>query len=206
MPRKLTAILIMSTALLGACASITPPTEQASEQVASARQYQEAITLGGRLSVQYQKDDKDEAIHGSFTWKQSQDRSSIAILSPLGQILATIEVTPDNATLVQSGQAPRSAADVDLLVEQTLGWPLPVSGLRSWLQGFANDTNNKKFIATPVNNKVTTRDGWNIQYPTWESDQQSPPQDRPKRIDLERQTEQAGKVAIRIVLDTWQTP
>ncbi|MFC7289362.1 lipoprotein insertase outer membrane protein LolB [Herminiimonas glaciei] len=206
MPRKLTAILIMSTALLGACASITPPTGPASEQAATARKYQEAITLGGRLSVQYQKDDKDEAIHGSFTWKQSKDRSSIAILSPLGQILATIEVTPDNATLVQSGQPPRSAADVDLLVEQTLGWPLPVSGLRSWLQGFANDTNNKTFIATPVNNRVTTRDGWNIQYPTWESDQQSPPQDRPKRIDLERQTAQAGKVAIRIVLDNWQTP
>jgi outer membrane lipoprotein LolB len=27
---------------------------------------------------------------------------------------------------------------------------------------------------------------------------------RPRRIDLERNTEQAGKVAIRIVIDTWQ--
>ncbi|RQO34831.1 outer membrane lipoprotein LolB [Herminiimonas sp. KBW02] len=206
MPRKLTAILILSTALLGACASIAPQTETANEQASAARKYQEAITLAGRLSVQYQKDDKDEAIHGSFTWKQNKDRSSIAILSPLGQILATIEVTPDNATLIQSGQAPRSAADVDLLVKQTLGWPLPVSGLRSWLQGFANGSSNKEFMATANNNKVTTRDGWNIQYPTWESNQQTPAQERPKRIDLERQTEQAGKVAIRIVLDSWQTP
>ncbi|WP_175624871.1 MULTISPECIES: lipoprotein insertase outer membrane protein LolB [Oxalobacteraceae] len=206
MPRKLTATLIMSTALLGACASIAPQTKTTSEQAGTARKYQEAITLAGRLSVQYQKDDKDEAIHGSFTWKQNRDRSSIAILSPLGQILATIEVTPDNATLIQSGQPPRSAADVDLLVTQTLGWPLPVSGLRSWLQGFANDSNNKAYIASASRNKVTTRDGWHIQYPTWESDQQTPAQDRPKRIDLERQTEQAGKVAIRIVLDSWQTP
>lgn len=206
MSHKLTAILILSTAMLGACANMASPTETATEQAGAARKYQEAITLAGRLSVQYQKDDKDEAIHGSFTWKQSKDRSSIAILSPLGQILATIEVTPDNATLIQSGQPPRSAADVDLLVTQTLGWPLPVSGLRNWLQGFASNANNKSFVATASNNKVTTRDGWNIQYPTWESDQQTPAQDRPKRIDLERQTEQAGKVAIRIVLDSWQTP
>jgi outer membrane lipoprotein LolB len=206
MSHKLTAILVLSTAMLGACASIAPPTETATEQAGATRKYQEAITLAGRLSVQYQKDDKDEAIHGSFTWKQSKDHSSIAILSPLGQILATIEVTPDNATLIQSGQPPRSAADVDLLVTQTLGWPLPVSGLRNWLQGFANNANNKSFVATAINNKVSTRDGWNIQYPTWESDQQTPAQERPKRIDLERQTEQAGKVAIRIVLDTWQTP
>lgn len=206
MSHKLTAILVLSTAMLGACASIAPPTETATEQAGATRKYQEAITLAGRLSVQYQKDDKDEAIHGSFTWKQSKDHSSIAILSPLGQILATIEVTPDNATLIQSGQPPRSAADVDLLVTQTLGWPLPVSGLRNWLQGFANNANNKSFVATASNNKVSTRDGWNIQYPTWESDQQTPAQERPKRIDLERQTEQAGKVAIRIVLDTWQTP
>ena len=206
MSHKLTAILILSTAMLGACANMAPPTETATEQAGATRKYQEAITLAGRLSVQYQKDDKDEAIHGSFTWKQSKDRSSIAILSPLGQILATIEVTPDNATLIQSGQPPRSAAEVDLLVTQTLGWPLPVSGLRNWLQGFANNANNKSFVATASNNKVSTRDGWNIQYPTWESDQQTPAQERPKRIDLERQTEQAGKVAIRIVLDTWQTP
>jgi len=206
MSHKLTAILVLSTAMLGACASIAPPTETATEQASADRKYQEAITLAGRLSVQYQKDDKDEAIHGSFTWKQSKDHSSIAILSPLGQILATIEVTPDNATLIQSGQPPRSAADVDLLVTQTLGWPLPVSGLRNWLQGFANNANNKSFVATASNNKVSTRDGWNIQYPTWESDEQTPAQERPKRIDLERQTEQAGKVAIRIVLDTWQTP
>lgn len=203
-PSKLTAALILSTTLLGACASIAPPSEPvaSSGQAATARNYQETITLGGRLSVQYQKNDQDEAIHGSFTWKQSKERSSIAILSPLGQILATIDVTPEQATLTQSGQAPRSAADVDLLAQQALGWPLPVSGLRNWLQGFAVNADNQTFIATPANNKVTTRDGWKLQYPTWEGE----PQSRPKRIDLERQTEQAGKVAIRIVIDNWQTP
>ncbi len=192
--------------LLSGCSTISPAeNKDMAEQNTSQRSYKDALELDGRLSVQYQRNDEDQAIHASFNWKQSKDRSSITILSPLGQILATIDVKPGNATLTQSGQAPRNAADVDTLAEQALGWPLPVSGLRNWLQGFATDTNNQSFIASSSNTNVQTRDGWNIQYMSWEDDNQTPVQSRPKRIDLTRQTEQAGKVMIRIVLDKWQS-
>lgn len=201
--RKIASSLAFCSLLLGGCATIAPPDNV--EQNTSPRSYQEALELDGRLSVQYQKNEHDEAIHASFTWKQSKERSSITILSPLGQILATIDVKPGVATLTQSGQMPRSATNVDALAEQALGWPLPVSGLRNWLQGFAVDTNNKAFIATSTNAKILTKDGWNIHYVSWEDDSQMPAQSRPKRIDLTRQTEQAGTVMIRIVLDKWQT-
>lgn len=200
--RKIASSITFCALLLSGCTTITP-TDNA-EQSASQRNYKETLELDGRLSVQYQKNAQDEAIHASFNWKQSKDRSNITILSPLGQILANIDVKPGIATLTQSGQPPRSAADVDALAEQALGWPLPVSGLRNWLQGFATDASNKTFIATPTNTTILTRDGWNIQYMSWEDDNQTPPQSRPKRIDLSRQTEQAGKVMIRIVLDKWQ--
>jgi outer membrane lipoprotein LolB len=48
---------------------------------------------------------------------------------------------------------------------------------------------------------VATRDGWRIRYAGWQDD--TPPT-RPKRIDLERYTAQAGDVSIRIVIDKWQ--
>lgn len=190
--------------LLGACATLDTDSSTSAEP-SIQRTYTEALALDGRLSVQYQKNDKDEAIHASFNWKQAKDSSSIAILSPLGQILANIEVNPNQATLTQSGQAPRSASDVDMLAAQALGWPLPVSGLRNWLQGFATDANGQAFIASPANANVTTADGWRIHYASWQDEgQPQTQQQRPKRIDLERQTEQAGKVMIRIVLDNWQ--
>lgn len=169
-----------------------------------SRKYMNSIDLSGRLSVQYQQNGTDEAIHGSFNWHQVQDRSMIEILSPLGQILATINVSADGATLIQPGHPAQSAPDVDALTVQTLGWPLPISGLRNWLQGFAKDGANKAFIATPADNQVTTHDGWQISYVTW--DDQNVARPHPKRIDLARQTEQAGKVAIRIAIDRWQTP
>ncbi len=187
--------------LLSGCATVAPSDNV--EQSTSQRTYKPSLDLEGRLSVQYQKNEQDEAIHASFTWKQNKDLKTITILSPLGQILATIDVKPDISTLTQSGQAPRSAADVDMLAEQALGWPLPISGLRNWLQGFATDANNHAFIATATNTQVLTRDGWDIQYMSWEDDDQTPVQARPKRIDLTRLTKQAGKVSIRIVLDKW---
>jgi outer membrane lipoprotein LolB len=192
----------LSALLMTGCANLamSPESGQTSDAATSTnRRYNEIIDLQGRLSVQYQLNGKDESVHGSFTWRQNDNRSTIAILSPLGQILATIDVEPDKATLTQSGRPPRTASNVDELTTQALGWPLPISGLRTWLQGFGTDADNKPFSAAPGGNEVTTRDGWRIRYVTWDDG-------HPKRIDLERQTEQAGNVGIRIVLDAWQAP
>lgn len=189
--------------LTAGCASIVPVTGDAgrtdspTQSPQPIRSYVDNIDLTGRISVRYQVNEKDEALHGGFTWTQNRDNTQVTLLSPLGQVIALIEVGRDGATLKQGGQPPRQAADVDSLVEATLGWPLPISGLRDWLQGFAIDANGNRFVAQPPAAEVTTRDGWRISYNTWEGT-------RPKRIDLERRTTQAGDVSIRLVIDTWQ--
>jgi outer membrane lipoprotein LolB len=196
---------LLSVLLLSGCAALAPQPENApvdAAQSAINRRYQDTLDLDGRLSVQYQRNNADESLHGSFTWRQTAQHNTITLLSPLGQTLATIAVEPGSATLTQSGHEPRTAADVDELAAQSLGWPLPVSGLRNWLQGFAVAADGTPFNATPATNTVTTGDGWQIHYVTW--DESDPAHVHPKRIDLVRQTEQAGKVAIRIVIDNWR--
>lgn len=191
--------------LLTSCAVLTPPARppgQVPSGAAATRDYYNAIDLGGRLSVRYQNNGKEEALHGSFAWIQNPDHIRVTLLSPLGQTIAVIEVTPEGASLIQGGQAVRSAAEVDRLVEQTLGWPLPVSGLREWLQGFGTGANGRRFIATPDAQEFTTQDNWRIRYVSWQDESNSP--SRPKRIDLNRTTAEAGNVSIRAVLDTWQ--
>jgi len=103
----------------------------------------------------------------------------------------------------QTGKGPRSAADVEGLTADTLGWPLPVAGLRDWLQGFATDPAGQRLVATPANDTIVTREGWRLRYANWQSDAAASTP-HPKRIDLARSTEQAGEVSIRIVIDTWQ--
>jgi outer membrane lipoprotein LolB len=108
---------------------------------------------------------------------------------------------------LQAGQPPRVAADIDTLMLETLGWPLPVGGLRYWLQGFATDKGGHAFVASPITQKsdhVTTSDGWHIRYASWQDSDNNVTPNYPKRIDLERFTTEAGDVSIKIVIDTWQ--
>lgn len=198
---KRVALCVALPLLLSACASLTP--SPGVPTTASARSYTETVELGGRLSVRYQNNDREEAMHGSFLWSQKPAHTNVTLLSPLGQTLAVIDMTPVGAKLTQGGQPARVATDVDALVADTLGWPLPISGLRGWLQGFAVDASGKPFTANSQATEVATRDGWRIRYPAWQEDAE---QNRPRRIDLERSTAQAGDVSIRIVIDNWHAP
>jgi outer membrane lipoprotein LolB len=190
--------------MLAGCAGILPSTEQ-TQRPASA--YQDTINVDGRLSVQYQQNGSNEALHGNFSWAQTAKKTVITLSSPLGQTLAVIEVTPEKSILTQSGQARRTAADPDTLTELALGWPLPVAGMRDWLQGVAIDSNGHRFVASPRSDdtaNVATQDGWQIRYVSWQNSENSTASSRPKRIDMFRKTQQAGEVSIRLVLDNWQ--
>ncbi|MGZ3236244.1 MAG: lipoprotein insertase outer membrane protein LolB, partial [Burkholderiaceae bacterium] len=68
--------------MLAGCAAITPSTEH-TQRPASA--YQDTINIDGRLSVQYQQNGSNEALHGNFNWSQTPKRTVITLSSPLGQ-------------------------------------------------------------------------------------------------------------------------
>lgn len=193
------ALVIALPFFIAACSTVaTAPQATVSSQSAPARTYLEAIDLSGRISVHYQRQGNDEALHGSFTWAQAVGHTVVTLLSPLGQTVAVIDVRPDITTMTQAGSPARAAPDADALAAEVLGWPLPIAGLRGWLQGFAIDTAGRKFVAAPQADSVTTADGWRIRYVSWQDDAQA---NAPKRIDLERDTKDAGDVAIRIVID-----
>jgi outer membrane lipoprotein LolB len=199
--------LMLGAIALGGCSTLqSSPGSSAAAGVGSgaAREYRQIIDVSGRLSLRYQQDGKEQAVYGSFTWSQSRQETAITLLSPLGQTLATINIGAGQATLQQAGQPPRIASDVDALTVQALGWPLPIAGLRDWLQGFGEDAGGRRFTAIPNASdsfSVTTADQWLIQYSNW---QDSGAESYPKRIDLARNTAQAGQVAIRIAISSRQ--
>lgn len=186
------AILAIA-ALLGGCAT-------ANLSRAPVADYRESIDLTGRLSVNYQKDGQPQSLTGQFTWEQRPGRVDVNLASPLGQTLATLSVTPNEAVLTQSGREPRVARDVDALTAETLGWDLPVSGLRDWLQGYATDASGKRFVASPAHNSVFTQDGWRLRFVEWQDAAAARPV--PRIISAERSaTARSDELAIRIVID-----
>jgi outer membrane lipoprotein LolB len=162
--------------------------------------YRDQIELNGRLSVNYEKDGKQDTLSVKFNWLQQGTRINVGLATPLGQTVATINVTPSAATLVQAGKAPRMADNIDALTSSTLGWSLPVGGLRDWLQGYATAAGGKRFAASPANNTVTTEDGWELTFVSWQEGGAAQPS--PRRIDATRAaTASTGGLAIRIVID-----
>ncbi len=194
--RFLPAASLAAALLLSACAT-------ANLSQAPVAAYRDAIELGGRLSVNYQKDGQSESLSGKFTWTQSATGVDVSLSSPLGDTIARIVVAPDSATLTQRDGARKVARDIDTLTAQELGWSLPVSGLRDWLQGYATAADGQRFAASPANNTVFTRDGWKLTFVTWQDNQDSAAKPVPKRIDAERSaTATSDALAIRIVIDT----
>lgn len=197
--RRLTLLAaVCSFAALAGCA-----TSPANLSTVTVGDYRDTIDLSGRLSVNYQKDGKQESITGNFNWEQRPEAIDVALISPLGQTVATINVTPTSATLVQGDREPRTAQDIDSLTQQALGWPLPVSGLRDWLQGYALDEQGRRFRASPANNSVITKDGWRLRFVEWQNaaagDQASSPV--PRLIQAERAASgDITDLAIRIVI------
>lgn len=160
--RRLSLLALSATlAALAGCATT-------STNVATVGAYRDTVDLDGRLSVNYQKDGKVESLNGSFDWAQRPGSVDVTLTNPLGQTVATIQVTPQSATLTQAGRPPVTEADIDTLTQRTLGWPLPVSGLRDWLQGYAVDAQGQRFAASPARNEVTTRDGWRLRFVEWQ--------------------------------------
>jgi outer membrane lipoprotein LolB len=197
--RSFVAPLLLGAALVvSGCATTSAP-----RSTAAVAPYRQALDLSGRIAINYSKDGKAESLSGKFTWQQSAGETEVSLISPTGQTVAVISVTPTSATLKQSGKAPRSAADLDALTHETLGWSLPVSGLREWLQGYATGADGKRFVASPANDSVVTRDGWKLDYLSWQNDAAAVPQ--PKRIDVTRIARgDVDDMAIRIVIDPAQ--
>lgn len=189
------ALCVLALAVSG-CATVPPP-PQGTGNVAA---YREQIDLTGKLSVRYQKDGEPQLLTVGFTWAQRPGQVDVGIASMLGQTLATISMTPQQATLTQANRAPEVAPDIDTLTARTLGWDLPVNGLRDWLQGYAVDAQGQRFVASPAHDSVFTRDGWRLRFVSWQDGQGSHP--APRRIDAERSaTATTDELAIRIVID-----
>ncbi|MDB5951971.1 MAG: outer rane lipoprotein LolB [Massilia sp.] len=182
-------------ALLAGCASAPVKTFRPQQ----AGVYQDSFETAGRLSVNYRKDGNPESLTGKFSWSQTPGRIDVSLSSPMATI-ATISITPQSATLVQANKAPRVAKDIDTLTAESLGWSLPVSGLRDWLQGYATGADGKRFAASPSNNSVLTADGWRLRFVSWQDEAAARP--LPKRIDAERvASATTDELAIRIFID-----
>lgn len=130
----------LGLALAAGCATVAPPPSPAPGATAP-RAVEVPREWNGRFSVRVATagaEGRQDAAFGRFSLVRRPVPAGrvleLALVSPFGQTIADARREPDGASTLRlaDGRTLR-AGSLDGLVEQALGWPLPVERLPDWL-------------------------------------------------------------------------
>lgn len=146
------------------------------------------------LSVTHSSN-QQEAVQGGFSWQEANGRLQLDLRSPMGSTLARVYAEPTRAVLEYSDGRQEVAASPDALVELVLGSPVPVSGLRDWMQGITDD-------AVAVSAQRYDEQGRLSQFEQagWRVSLQRYDELGPKLLQLNRH-EASRSISVRLVID-----
>ncbi|WCM20254.1 lipoprotein insertase outer membrane protein LolB [Paraburkholderia bryophila] len=182
---------------LAGCASVTPKGPSTSNAATSVTA-QTSRAYQGRFAIQYNdQNGQQRNAYGNFVWQETGDTVTLQLRNPLGQTLAIVTSSPASATLELPNKQPLTADNVSTLMQNALGFALPVEGLRYWLQPSPAPTSRAKTEKDPDQPsrlKQITQDGWTIDYLAYAD----APATGVKRLNLSRSE---PPLDIKLVLD-----
>src|SRR5260364_369580 len=119
------------------------------------------------LAVRY-ADAQGEArdLYGHFSWRENGQRVSLHLSNPLGQTLALIQSEPSSASLKVPGHALQTAPHMEDLMQNALGFALPISALRHWIHAMAAPEARALIQSGPNGGHALRiqQDGWTVYY------------------------------------------
>lgn len=136
-----------------------------------------------------------QAAQGGFSWRDTGDRLRLDLMSPVGNVLAQILISPDSAVLVRSNGERQAAADPDTLLAQVWGHAVPVAGLRAWIQGQVQPGGAPTSIERDPQGRIVSlaQDGWQVSLSDYDVR-------GPMRVRLSRQDAQ-GEVRVQLIVN-----
>lgn len=153
----------------------------------------------GRISVQT----RDNGGQADFAWQQ-QNRQDyrIRLTAPLGAGTTWIKGSAEGVELITPSGEHVSNGDVDQLMMQVNGWPLPVSGLYYWVRGLPSPRST--YVVTRWHNpalpEVIEQDGWRIEF---RSHHEVSGRWLPRKLFISRLDEL--EVDVRLIIRQWDT-
>jgi outer membrane lipoprotein LolB len=192
----LSAAAACAVALAGCAVTPThgPSTSTATPELSTQTMH----AYRGRFSVRYlDQNGRSRNAYGNFDWQQLGDTVTLQLLSPFGQTLAIVTSSSGSASLEVPNRQPVTADNVSDLMQRTLGFALPIEGLRYWLESSPAPNSHAKTIVDPNQSsrlKEIDQEGWTIDYVSYAD----APATGVKRLDLTRQD---PPLDIKLVLD-----
>ncbi len=150
------------------------------------------FAFNGRVAIK-QGEQRDSA---GMRWVHGTATDEILLLAPLGQTVARIRRDDGEATLDASGQH-YAAQDMESLMQQVLGWQLPLAGLRYWVTALPAPE-GESHIERDASGKVSLlrQHGWEISYSRYAAETGDA---LPLRLQLRRE-----EVEVLLLIDEWE--
>lgn len=129
--------------------------------------------LQGKIGVSGQVNGKQDGGSGTLTWTQNGDSYDFVVRGPIGSKSFKLSVTPDGAVLEGLEGGPQRNPNPEVLVQNALGWHVPLRDLRAWVLGLRADSGPAELtFGADGLPSVLAQDGWNVSYPAWNTARQ----------------------------------
>lgn len=117
--------------------------------------------ISGKVGIRAPKDSGS----GTLFWLQRQDYYDIRLSGPLGRGAARLTGRPGKVSLEVANQGRYEARTPEALLEEQLGWKLPVSHLVWWVRGLpAPDSKSRLNLDADSRLANLEQDGWQVEY------------------------------------------
>lgn len=163
-----TLLLLVLTLTLSACSNLHQrETLEFGGDTAAWQAHRKTVTpldtwtLHGKLGVRA----PGESGSGTLLWLQQQNAYDIRLSGPLGRGATRIQGDDRGVTLDIAGQPPTSAHSAEELLEQQVGWRLPVQHLLWWVRGLPAPDSPSRLQLNPASQLARlAQAGWTIEY------------------------------------------
>lgn len=183
--------------MLTACSTLQPTSPENYHQLTWSKRLVQLKKLNkwslrGSFSIHY----ANRTDIASYQWQQNYDNYQIKISSPLNLVHLDLYGNRQQITLQKSTHEIYTAATPEELLQQQVGWELPIANLVYWIKGMPAPESSYKIKLDSYNHLVALKQqGWLIGYPTFTTINGI---DLPHTINLEN-----PQLKIRMVVKEW---
>jgi outer membrane lipoprotein LolB len=150
------------------------------------------FALNGRISVRHMEARQSAGLR----WTHLAQSDEILLLNPLGQTAARVYRDLNQATLDEGGKHYQNV-DAESLMEEVLGWHLPLTGLHLWVLGLPA-ADSPAQIERDGNGRISVlrQDDWEVRYLRYADNQQN---SLPARLQLSHED-----LRVTLLIDEWE--
>jgi len=150
-------------------APVPPPVDSAEtwDDVQASLQQLNHWTLDGKIGIRTPDDNQSARLY----WQQNAQHYSIELSGPLGQGGLKIEGEPGAILLDLGGDDRYVSSSPEQLLQETLGWSLPVQEIRWWVRGLPAPEQPHTAAFQGPRLQTLSQAGWTIEYQRYQRHQ-----------------------------------